>query len=186
MLHLLFFFAAEWARGPRPSYAYPCASCRSFFFRLASPRSRISPSSTAALIAANREARRCRTRWRWRRTSVIYEGGLSISLSAVISMQPLGIEQANNPHMKAKDVPFHMGYGGLICSKALLSDEPKWGGRYADPRWMTVWKTVGKTMLDWGENRRCPRSLPIIWMFLWVENAIIPHLKEEIQGYLLI
>ena len=54
-----------------------------------------------------------------------YEGGLSISLSAVISMQPLGIEQANNPHMKAKDVPFHMGYGGLICSKALQNDRPK-------------------------------------------------------------
>ena len=54
-----------------------------------------------------------------------YEGGLSISLSAVISMQPLGIEQANNPHMKAKDVPFHMGYGGLISSKALQNDRPK-------------------------------------------------------------
>ena len=54
-----------------------------------------------------------------------YEGGLSISLSAVISMQPLGIEQANNPHMKAMDVPFHMGYGGLICSKALQNDRPK-------------------------------------------------------------
>ena len=48
-----------------------------------------------------------------------YEGGLSISLSAVISMQPLGIEQANNPYMKAKDVPFHMGYGGLICSTGI-------------------------------------------------------------------
>ena len=55
----------------------------------------------------------------------MYEGGLSISLSAIISMQPLGIEQANNPHMKAKDVPFHMGYGGLICSKALQNDRPK-------------------------------------------------------------
>ena len=54
-----------------------------------------------------------------------YEGGLSISLSAVISMQPLGIEQADNPHMKAKDVPFHMGYGGLISSKALQNDRPK-------------------------------------------------------------
>ena len=84
-----------------------------------------------------------------------YEGGLNISLSAAISLQPLGEWHSEIPHMKAKDVPFQMGYGGLICSKALLCDEPKWGGRYADPRWTTVWKTVGKTMLDWGENRRC-------------------------------
>ena len=61
----------------------------------------------------------------WVSSGKNYEGGSSISLSAVISMQPLGIEQANNPHMKAKDVPFHMGYGGLICSKALQNDRPK-------------------------------------------------------------
>jgi len=53
------------------------------------------------------------------------------------------------------DVPFHMGYGGLICSKALQSDRPKWGGMYADPRWTSLCKTVSKTMLEWGENRRC-------------------------------
>ena len=126
--------------------------------------------------------------WKIRNLSkvMIYECGSSISLSAVISMQPLVTDHANDPHMKAKDVPFHMGYGGMICSKALLSDKPKREGRYADPRWTTVCNTVSKTMLEWGENRRCLRSLPIIWMFLWVENAIIPHLKEEIQGYLLI
>ena len=62
-------------------------------------------------------------------------------------------------HFQA-DGPFkqqspRMGYGGLICSKALQSDRPKWGGMYADPRWTSLCKTVSKTMLEWGENRRC-------------------------------
>ena len=30
--------------------------------------------------------------------------------------------------MEAMDVPFHMGYGGPICSKRLQSDRPKWKG----------------------------------------------------------
>ena len=49
-------------------------------------------------------------------------------------MQPKGEDHAIIPHIKAMDVPFHMGYGGLICSKALLSDRPKWGVMHADPR----------------------------------------------------
>ena len=59
------------------------------------------------------------------------------------------------PHMKAKDVPFHIWYGGLICIKAFQSDIPKWGGLFADPRWTSVCKTVSKTLLEWDENRRC-------------------------------
>ena len=30
-----------------------------------------------------------------------YEGGFSESLNTLISLEPLGAEQANNPHMKA-------------------------------------------------------------------------------------
>ena len=126
--------------------------------------------------------------WKIRNLSkvTIYECGSSISLSAVISMQPLVTDHANDPHMKAKDVPFHMGYGGMICSNSLLSDKPKREGGYADPRWTTVCNTVSKTMLEWGENRRCLSSQTFTWLFVGLGEAIIPHLREEIQGYLLI
>ena len=45
-----------------------------------------------------------------------YEGGLSISFSAIISLQPLGVGHATIPHIKAIDVPFHLIYGSLICA----------------------------------------------------------------------
>ena len=32
---------------------------------------------------------------------VTYEGGFSESLNTLISLEPIGAEQANNPHMKA-------------------------------------------------------------------------------------
>ena len=51
-----------------------------------------------------------------------YEGGLSISLSALISLQPLGVGNATIPHVKAIDVPFHLIYGSLICAKRFQSD----------------------------------------------------------------
>ena len=75
---------------------------------------------------------------------------------------------------------------GLIYSKGLQNDRPKWRVMYADPRWITVWKALGKTMLDWGENRRCLSSLLVTWLLLGVGCAFIPHLKEKTQGYLLI
>ena len=53
---------------------------------------------------------------------VCYEGGLSISLSALISLQPLGLGHATIPHIKALDVPFHLIYGSLICAKRFQSD----------------------------------------------------------------
>ena len=54
--------------------------------------------------------------------SILYEGGLSISFSAVISLQPLGVGHATIPHIKAIDVPFHLIYGSLICAKRFQSD----------------------------------------------------------------
>ena len=41
-----------------------------------------------------------------------------------VTLQPLGIDYANILHMEAMYVPFHMGYGGLICSKMLQSYNP--------------------------------------------------------------
>ena len=54
-----------------------------------------------------------------------YQGRSKGSFTRAISLHPLGAWQATIPHMKAKDVPFHMGYSGLICSKGLQSDGPK-------------------------------------------------------------
>ena len=42
-----------------------------------------------------------------------------------VTLQPLGIDHDDIPHMEAMVVPFHIGYGGLICSKRLQSDSPK-------------------------------------------------------------
>ena len=83
-------------------------------------------------------------------------------------------------------VPFHMGYGGLIWSKRLQSDSLKCRGMPADPRWASLCKTVSKTMLELGENRRCLSFQTVTWLFVGVGYAFIPHLKEDIQGYLLI
>ena len=79
-----------------------------------------------------------------------------------------------------------MRYGGHICSKGLQSDRPKCRGMPADPRRTTVCKTVSKRSLEWCENRRCLSSQTITWLFVGVWEAIIPHLKEDIKGYLLI
>ena len=54
-----------------------------------------------------------------------YEGRFTRSDLYAISLQILGVEHATIPHIKAMDVPFHMGYSGLICSKALQKDRPK-------------------------------------------------------------
>ena len=53
---------------------------------------------------------------------LLYEGGLSISFSALISLQPLGMGHATIPHIKAIDVPFHLIYGSLMCAKRFQSD----------------------------------------------------------------
>ena len=90
------------------------------------------------------------------------------------------------PHMKAMNVPFQLMYGRLICSKGLESERPKWRGMLAKVSRASLCNTVSKTFLEWCENWRCLSFLPVIWLFLWVGQAIIPHLKEDIQGYLLI
>ena len=47
----------------------------------------------------------------------MYEAWAILSENEAISLQPHGTGHAIQPHMKAKYVPFHMMYGGLICSK---------------------------------------------------------------------
>ena len=49
-------------------------------------------------------------------------------------MQPLVVDHATIPQMKAMDVPCHLVYGSLICVKGLQSDRPKCRGMLVDPR----------------------------------------------------
>ena len=55
----------------------------------------------------------------------------------------------------------------------------------ADPRRTSLCRAVSKTILIWGKTGSDPAFQAVIWLFLGIGQAIIPHLKEDIQGYLL-
>ena len=101
-------------------------------------------------------------------------------------MQPLVADQAYMPQMKAMYVPFHMGYGSLIYFKGLQNDRPKYRGMLAEVSQTSLCKSVSKTTPFGCEKGSASAFLPVTWLFLWVMQAILPHLKEDIQGYLLI
>ena len=48
-------------------------------------------------------------------------------------MQPLVVDHATIPQMKAMDVPFYLMYDSLICFKGLQSDRPKCWASLVDP-----------------------------------------------------
>ena len=81
------------------------------------------------------------------------------------------------PH-NAQDLLFQMRYGSLICSKKWLSERPNWRGMFWGWKKKQYWTDV-KTWV-------ASASLAVTWLFLRVGQAIIPHLKEGIPGYLLI
>ena len=58
-------------------------------------------------------------------TRVEYVGYLTYKVTYAVTLQPLVAGHNTIHHMKAFDVPFHMGYGRLICSKRLQSDRPE-------------------------------------------------------------
>ena len=49
-------------------------------------------------------------------------------------MQPLGVDHATIPRMKAMYVPFHLVYSSLICAKGLQNNRPKCWASLVDPR----------------------------------------------------
>ena len=51
-----------------------------------------------------------------------------------LTLQPVDGSQPSTPHMKARDVPFYLPYGSLICTNRLQSDRPKCRGMLVDPR----------------------------------------------------
>ena len=55
----------------------------------------------------------------------VYVGRPNKKVPSAFSMQPLVVDHATIPQMKAMDVPFHLVYGSLICVKGLQSDRPK-------------------------------------------------------------
>ena len=59
-------------------------------------------------------------------TDTVYEEDVVKRFMNLIALQPLVVDEAFMPHMKAMDVPFHTMYGGLICFKGLQSDRPKY------------------------------------------------------------
>ena len=70
--------------------------------------------------------------------------------------------------MITMDLPFHIRYGSLICYKKLQSDR------------------LYCTVLEVGRNKGASASQTTNWLFLRIWKAIIPHMKEGNQGYLLI
>ena len=54
-----------------------------------------------------------------------YEGDVVKRFMNLVALQPLVVDEAFMPHMKAMDVPFQTMYGSLICFKGLQSDRPK-------------------------------------------------------------
>lgn len=44
----------------------------------------------------------------------MYVGYLTYKVTNAVTLQPLVAGHNNMHHMKAIDVPFHMGYGGLM------------------------------------------------------------------------
>ena len=80
--------------------------------------------------------------------------------------------------MIAHDLLFEMRYGSIVSSKKWPSERPNCGDMFL--------RLQGMTVVEWSENRCCLRSLAVTCLFLRVTWAIIPHQKEDIQGYLLI
>ena len=62
----------------------------------------------------------------------VYEGTLHKRFMNFLTLQPLVVDQALMPYMKAMYVPFHLLYGSLICYQRLQSDRPKWRGMVAE------------------------------------------------------
>ena len=89
-------------------------------------------------------------------------------------------------HMRGIWVLFPMRYGSLISFGEWLSDILKWRGMFADPRSAHCAKQFAKQFLFYCENGSSQGFLHVTQMFVGVGQAIIPYLKEEIQGYLLI
>ena len=54
-----------------------------------------------------------------------YEGTLHKRFMNFLTLQPLVVDEALMPYMKAMYVPFHLLYGSLICYQRLQSDRPK-------------------------------------------------------------
>ena len=54
-----------------------------------------------------------------------YEGRLDKRFMNFVTLQPLVVDQAFVPYIKAIYVPFHLLYGSLICYQRLQSDRPK-------------------------------------------------------------
>ena len=116
----------------------------------------------------------------------MYEAYNRKKVTPSISLQPLVADQGLMPHIKAMYVPFQIGNCRLTCYKGLQSDRLKCLRVWVESSQTSLCKSVSKTILFGCEKESAPAFLSVILLFLRVQQAIIPHLKEDIQGYLLI
>ena len=65
----------------------------------------------------------------------IYEGTLHKRFMNFLTLQPLVVDQALMPYMKAMHVPFHLLYGSLIYYQRLQSDRLKCSGVLEKVSW---------------------------------------------------
>ena len=89
-------------------------------------------------------------------------------MTITVTMQPLAADHATIPHVIAMNLPFHVRYSSLVYYKKLQSDR------------------LYCSVLEMGRNKGISASQPTNWLFLRIWRAIIPHMKEGNQGYLLI
>ena len=89
-------------------------------------------------------------------------------MTSTVTLQPLIANHATIPHVIAMNLPFHVRYSSLICYKKLQNDR------------------LNCTVLVMGRNKGASAPQPTNWLFLRVTKAIIPHMKEGNQGYLLL
>ena len=81
------------------------------------------------------------------------------------------------PHMEAMAIPFHLGYGRMICSKRLQSDRPKsWsmlveaGALQRATKWHKVWCDL-----------KCTKSVIILKIMVQLLN--LDHLETTKWNY---
>ena len=72
-------------------------------------------------------------KWDVGRLGISYEGMDVTNWIGAVAVQPLVAHKTFMPQMRAINVPFHLLYGSLICSKNLQNDRLKCRGILADP-----------------------------------------------------
>ena len=106
---------------------------------------------------------------------ITYQARLDKRFMNFVTLQPLVIEQAFIPYMKAKYAPLHLLYGSLICYQRLQSDRPKWRGIVAEvsqtPKHIykiPISWTIGQILIS-VDSPKCPLS-DEVWLLAQLQE----------------